>query len=168
MNSYQSLSQESEIPENEQPLNYAEGKRSKTYATETSSPPIRVEPVEEQKSKSLSAMRQHASKQIDQLQKQADLLVKQARQIESRVELAEKIGKARFGFKPVLLQHYFLYRKNIDTASEEMNEKVVGEDLTLSLVGPEEWNDLCPYGMLIAKVRQLGDSTWEVVENDGC
>ena len=38
-------------------------------------------------------MRQHASKQIDQLQKQADLLVKQARQIESRVELAEKIGK---------------------------------------------------------------------------
>ena len=111
MNSYQSLSRESEIPENEQPLNYAEGKRSKTYATETSSPPIRVEPVEEQKSKSLSAMRQHASKQIDQLQKQADLLVKQARQIESRVELAEKIGKARFGFKPVLLQHYFLYRK---------------------------------------------------------
>ena len=74
MNSYQSLSRESEIPENEQPLNYAEGKRSKTYATETSSPPIRVEPVEEQKSKSLSAMRQHASKQIDQLQKQADLL----------------------------------------------------------------------------------------------
>ena len=111
MNSYQSLSRESEIPENEQPLNYAEGKRSKTYATETSSPPIRLEPVEEQKSKSLSAMRQHASKQIDQLQKQADLLVKQARQIESRVELAEKIGKARFGFKPVLLQHYFLYRK---------------------------------------------------------
>ncbi len=43
-----------------------------------------------------------------------------------------------------------------------------GEDLTLSLVGPEEWNELCPYGMLIAKVRQLGDSTWEVVENDGC
>ena len=36
MNSYQSLSRESEIPENEQPLNYAEGKRSKTYATETS------------------------------------------------------------------------------------------------------------------------------------
>ena len=52
MNSYQSLSREAEIPENEQPLNYAEGKRSKTYATETSSPPIRVEPVEEQKSKS--------------------------------------------------------------------------------------------------------------------
>jgi len=49
-----------------------------------------------------------------------------------------------------------------------MNEEVVGEDLTLSLVGPQEWNDLCPYGMLIAKVRQLGDSTWEVVENDGC
>ena len=106
MNSYQSLSRESEIPENEQPLNYAEGKRSKTYATETSSPPIRVEPVEELKSKSLSAMRQHASKQIDQLQKQADLLVKQARQIESRVELAEN-RKSPFwfqtGFTPALL-----------------------------------------------------------------
>ena len=58
--------------------------------------------------------------------------------------------------------------KNIEPTSEEMNEEDVGEDLTLSLVGPEEWNELCPYGMLIAKVRQLGDSTWEVVENDGC
>ncbi|MEC8477398.1 MAG: hypothetical protein VXZ12_02505, partial [SAR324 cluster bacterium] len=85
-----------------------------------------------------------------------------------RVELAEKIGRARFGFKPVLLQHYFLYRKNIEPTSEEMNEEVVGEDLTLSLVGHDEWNEFCPYGMLIAKVRQLWDSTWEVVENDGC
>ena len=51
MPSYESLSLESEIPKNEQPLSYAEGKRSKPYATEAGSPLIKVEPVDEQKEK---------------------------------------------------------------------------------------------------------------------
>jgi len=110
-------------------------------------------------------MRQHAAKQIDQLQEQADLLVKQARQIENRVELAEKIGKARYGFKPVLLRPYFLYsiHENKGTALNSGNSK---EKLTLSLIAPYEWNGMCPYGEFLAKVRQLGDSTWEMIGND--
>ena len=163
---YKSFSIESELPKKEQPLSYAEGKRSKPYATETSSPPINVEPIQELKEKSLSAMRKHAAKQINQLQQQANLLVKQARQIEERVELAEKIGKARFGFKPVLLRPYFLYsiHENKETSLNSENPK---EKLTLSLVAPYEWNGMCPYGELLAIVRQLGDSTWELIENDG-
>jgi hypothetical protein len=102
---------------------------------------------------------------IDQLQDQANLLVKQARQIENRVELAEKIGKARYGFKPVLLRPYFLYsthkKKKTSLKFKDSNEK-----LTLSLIAPHEWNEMCPYGEFLAKVRQLGDSTWEMIEND--
>ena len=164
MPSYKPLSLEFEIPENEQSLCYAEGKRSKPYATEVGSPMIRVGPVDEQKEKSLSAMRQHAAKQIDQLQQQADLLVKQARQIENRVELAEKIGKARFGFKPVLLHPYFLYCRNYKNANHEKIGTLPDDKLTLSLIAPEEWNGACPYGELLAIVRQLGDSTWELAE----
>ena len=52
---------------------------------------------------------------------------------------------------------------DIETGAGTMNPMT-----TLRTLGPEEWNELCPYGMLIAKVRQLGDSTWEVVEKDGC
>ena len=162
---YKTFGLESELPKNEQLLSYVEGKRSKHFATETSSPPINVEPIKELKEKSLSAMRQHAAKQIDQLQQQANLLVQQARQIEDRVELAEKIGKARFGFKPVLLRPYFLYsiRENKITSLNTENPK---EKLTLSLIAPYEWNETCPYGELLAMVRQLGDSTWELIEND--
>ena len=70
--------------------------------------------------------------------------------------------------EPLDLYFQFSYDKYMtEYALVQMNEEFVGEDLTLSLVGPEEWNDLCPYGMLIARVRQLGDSTWEIVENDG-
>ena len=166
MPSYESLSLESEIPKNEQPLSYAEGKRSKPYATEAGSPLIKVEPVDEQKEKSLSAMRHHAAKQIDKLQQQADLLVKQARQIENRVELAEKIGKARFGFKPVLLHPYFLYCRNGKYTNYDKIESPPDDKLTLSLIAPEEWNGECPYGELLVIVRQLGDSTWELIEND--
>ena len=164
MPSYKSLSFESEIPENERSQSYADGKRSKPYATEAGSPPIKVEPVDKQKEKSLSAMRQHAAKQIDQLQQQADLLVKQARQIENRVKLAEKIGKARFGFKPVLLHPYFLYCRNYKNANHEKIGTLLDDKLTLSLIAPEEWNGACPYGELLAIVRQLGDSSWELVE----
>ena len=162
---YKSFGLESELLKNEHPLSYVEGKRSKHFATETSSPTINVEPIEELKEKSLSAMRQHAAKQIDQLQQQANLLVQQARHIENRVELAEKIGKARFGFKPVLLRPYFLYsiHENIEISLNSENPK---EKLTLSLVAPYEWNEICPYGELLAVVRQLGDSTWELIGND--
>ena len=52
---------------------------------------------------------------------------------------------ANFNFKPVLLKPYYLYQKN--------------NIFTLSMIGPDEWSS--PYGNYIATVRQLGDGTWE-------
>ena len=98
---------------------------------------------------SLVAMEHHANKQIKSLQEQADVLVRQAKEIQERVRLAYLISSATYGFKPVLLQTYFLYRED--------------EKYTLTLIAPEEWNNI-PYGECIARVRQLGDSTWEKVE----
>ena len=101
------------------------------------------------KQDSLTAMRHHAHEQINKLQEHADLLVDQAKEIIERVKLAEKIATAEYGFKPVHLKEYYLYQKN--------------DKLTLTLIAPDEW--ISPYGKFIATVRQLGDSTWEKVEN---
>ena len=104
--------------------------------------------IEVVKNDSLTAMEHHANKQIESLREQANLLVKQAEEIRNRVELARLISTARFGFKPVLLKPYYLYR------DKEGN-------LTMTLIAPEEWDS--PYGECIATVRQLGDSTWEKI-----
>ena len=107
--------------------------------------------IEVVKNDSLTAMEHHANKQIESLKEQAKVLVKQAEEIKERVELAYLINNAKFGFKPVLLKTYYLYKKE--------------ETLILSLIAPNEWNS--PYGKCGAKVRQLGDSTWEKVKEDG-
>ena len=107
--------------------------------------------IEVVKNDSLTAMEHHANKQIESLKEQAKVLVKQAEEIKERVELAYLINNAKFGFKPVLLKTYYLYKKE--------------ETLILSLIAPTEWDS--PYGKCVAKVRQLGDSTWEKVKEDG-
>ena len=106
------------------------------------------------KSESLRVMEHHANKQINSRKKQAELLVKQATEIQDRVKLAHLISRAKYNFKPVLMKEYYLYKHN--------------DDYTLCLISPEEWKDNCPYGKCIDRVRQLGDSTWEEVpvEND--
>ena len=99
------------------------------------------------KQDSLTVMRHHANEQIKKLQEHADLLVDQVKEIVERVKLAEKISTAEYGFKPVHLKEYYLYEKD--------------DRLVLTLISPEEWKTESPYGKCVAKVRQLGDSTWE-------
>jgi|MGYP003657566388 hypothetical protein len=99
------------------------------------------------KQNSLTAMRHHADEQIKKLKEHANLLVKQAQELDERVKLAEKISTAKCGFIPVHFKEYYLYEKK--------------GKLALTLIGPDEWKS--PYGTCIAKVRQLGDSTWEEV-----
>ena len=91
-------------------------------------------------------MRHHADKQINNLREQADLLVKQAKEIDERVKLAYTIAEARFTFLPIHLKEYYLYKNDKD-------------EYTLTLISPDEWKS--PYGEFVAKVRQLGDATWE-------
>jgi len=108
------------------------------------------------KQDSLTVMRHHANEQIKKLQEHADLLTDQAKEIIERVKLAEKIATAEYGFKPVHLKEYYLYKK--------IYNGIKKDKLTLTLIAPDEWES--PYGEFVATVRQLGDSTWEEVKND--
>ena len=108
------------------------------------------------KQDSLTAMRHHAHEQIKKLQEHANLLTDQAIEIIERVKLAEQIATAEYGFKPVHLKEYYLYKK--------IYNGIKKDKLTLTLIAPDEWKS--PYGEFVATVRQLGDSTWEEVKND--
>ena len=139
----------------ELPRDYVSEKRSSPFPTEIGGTSFSGDQGEAQKRVSLQTMQHHAQEQINKLQKQADLLVRQAGEIENRMALAEKIGEARYNFKPVLLKTYYLYQK--PTGNRQ---------LILTLIGPEEWDGSSPYGKLLAMVRQLGDSTWETLDPD--
>ena len=103
--------------------------------------------IEVVKNDSLTAMEHHANKQIESLREHAELLIRQAETIQERVDLAKIIANAEYGFKPVQLNSYHLYRK--------------GDRHILTLIAPNEWDS--PYDEYIAEVRQLGDSTWEKI-----
>ena len=110
-----------------------------------------ITPIETTKEASLVVMEHHANRQIESLQEQANVLVKQAQEIQDRVKLAHLVSTAQYSFKPIMLKEYYLYKKNVL--------------YRLTLISPEEWpsHTDCPYGKCVAVVRQLGDSTWEEV-----
>ena len=96
----------------------------------------------------------HANKQLENLKSQADLILNQAQEIQERLRLTRLINEsASFNFKPVHLKTYYLYCNKTNN------------QYTLTLIAPEEWKNSCPYGEYTASVRQLGDSTWEAVND---
>jgi hypothetical protein len=112
-----------------------------------------IVPIETTKEKSLVVMEHHANRQIDSLKKQAALLVEQATEIQTRMELAQLISTAEYNFTPIMLREYYLYERS--------------GKYSLTLIAPEEWSGEIPYGQCVAVVRQLGDSTWEeIVANE--
>jgi hypothetical protein len=134
----------------ETPLSFVKNRRLREHPTELGSVAFTRE--SDGREDSLSAMRTHTTEQLERLQEQADLLVQQAKAIEERMQLAERISQARYNFRPVFLQSYYLYEDPEGQA-------------TLTLIAPEEWGSTSPYGEFQATVRQLGDSTWELVED---
>ena len=119
-----------------------------------------IVPIETTRGVSLITMEHHANKQIEGLKKQAALLVEQVEEIKGRVLLARLISGAEYSFSPVMLKEYYLYRHK--TQPWQM------EKFTLTLIAPDEWgkNKEIPYGDCVACVRQLGDSTWEEIDQE--
>ena len=112
-----------------------------------------ITPIETTKEASLVVMEHHANRQIDSLKKQAALLVEQATEIQDRVRLAHLISTAEYSFTPIMLKEYYLYERS--------------GKYSLTLIAPEEWpHGVIPYGECVARVRQLGDSTWEEIVVD--
>ncbi len=122
------------------------------YAHHSSSAVIKPEDKGKIKGRALMAMAEQTNMQMDQIKAQIELLAQQAKKLQVRREISEKIYLAEFNFDPIIHQVYHFYlRKN-------------GMGV-LSLVAPEEWGAKVPYERHIATARLLADHTWEVLED---
>ncbi len=123
------------------------------YANNVGSAVIKPEDKGKIRGVAVTAMHNQTDRQFRQLHEQMSKLVEQAKYLQKRVEISERIYEAIMGFDPVYNQVYFLYRRKN------------GEDV-LSMVGPEEWRGSHPYEAFLAEVKLLADHTWEIVRTD--
>jgi Protein of unknown function (DUF2452) len=114
---------------------------------------VTVKPVDEGsiKANALEAMYQQTDMHMQQIYEQMQGLARQAKEIQLRKELSERIYLAQMRFNPLIGREYYLY------------ERGDGSDV-LSLVAPHEWGRSRSYQRFIAKARLLADHTWEVLE----
>lgn len=120
------------------------------YALSVSSPKIELIDKRMLKANAHEAMQHQAQQQINMLRKQAELLLKQAKEIEERLAISHDIYKADISFEPVINGIYHLYQRNNGT-------------LVLTMVGPHEWGKTMPFEMFLHTVRLLPDKTWEIL-----
>ncbi|MCS6796023.1 MAG: DUF2452 domain-containing protein [Raineya sp.] len=113
---------------------------------------VKPEDMGKIKGKALSAMHQQTEKQMSFLYEQMQLLVEQAKRVQERKVISEKIYNAHIGFEPIVGQAYYLYQK-------------ADGSYLLSIVSPEEWGARMPFEKYCAKVTLLADHTWDVLEN---
>lgn len=121
------------------------------YAHTAGGAVIRPEDKGRIRGNAMTAMYDQTDRQMEQLRKQMETLVTQAKSLKSRMEISEMIYQAEIPFQPVIHHHYHLYQRLSD-----------GTHL-LSMIAPHEWGRKKPYEHL-ATVRLLGDHTWEVIE----
>ncbi len=119
------------------------------YAHTVGSVVIKPEDVGKIKGRALAAMREQTEMQMAQLYEQMQLLAEQAKKIQQRVEVSERIYSAKIGFEPIIGKTYYLYRREN------------GEDF-LSLVAPNEWGKSRNLEY-VATVKLLADHTWDVI-----
>jgi len=111
-----------------------------------------IQPLDKGKIKAnaVEAMHHYANQEVALLKRQADLIMEQVRDIESRLKVSEKIYESDFRFQPIVGQLYHLYEQD--------------DYYRLSLIGPGEWGRSKTMGKHIASVRLLGDHSWEVLK----
>ncbi|MBL7836639.1 MAG: DUF2452 domain-containing protein [Bacteroidetes bacterium] len=112
----------------------------------------KINPVDKRlvKANAFETMQYQANQQILMLKKQADLLLEQARQIEERLIVSQKIYEADLNFEPVIGTIYHVYEKNNKTI--------------LSLVAPAEWGNKLPFDRHVCSARLLADKSWELLK----
>ena len=111
---------------------------------------VKPEDVGKLKSRALTAMHEQTNKQLQQLQKQAELLAQQANELRNRVEISERIYTAELSFEPFIGHVYYLYKK------EDAHR--------LMMIAPNEWGRKKPALLeFISAVKLLSDHTWEVL-----
>lgn len=123
-----------------------------TYAHHVGSAVIKPVDKGKVKGRAMAAMQQQTGKQLEQIHKQIALLAEQAKELNTRMQLAEKIYSADIGFEPFVGHHYYLYQK-------------VDRLFTLSMISPEEWGRSLKHEF-VAEVKLLADHTWEIIRKN--
>jgi cellobiose-specific phosphotransferase system component IIA len=123
------------------------------YAHQSGSAIIRPEDKGKITGRAVAAMHSQTDMQMAQIYQQMQLLAEQAKKIQSRVEVSERIYNASIGFEPLINHCYFLY------------EKEDGTDF-MSMVAPEEWGRKNKPYRFLAEVRLLADHTWEILRKE--
>lgn len=114
---------------------------------------IKPEDVGKQKSRALAAMYEQTDRQLQQIQKQVELMLAQANEIQNRIRISEKIYTAKISFEPFVGHIYHLYKK--------------GAEHVILLIGPHEWGRSATHELeFVNTVRLLSDHTWEIVNPD--
>lgn len=119
------------------------------YAHQSGSAIIKPEDKGKITGRAVSAMHSQTDMQMSQIYQQMSLLAEQAKKIQKRVEVSERIYQSSMSFEPLINHTYFLY------------EKEDGSDF-LSMVAPEEWGRKKPFHF-IAEIKLLADHTWEIL-----
>jgi len=114
---------------------------------------VAIKPVDEGsiKANALEAMYQQTDMHMQQIYEQMQGLARQAKEIQLRKELSERIYVAQMRFNPLIGREYYLYQRDDSTD-------------VLSLVAPHEWGRSRSYQRFVAKARLLADHTWDVIE----
>jgi hypothetical protein len=112
-----------------------------------------VKPVDEGKVKgrALNAMEHQTDMQLKQLYDQMNLLASQAKGLQDRKTVSEKIYNAEMRFEPLINHIYHLYQKDNKT-------------YLLSLIAPDQWGRSKKTFEFVATVQLLADHTWDVLE----
>ena len=131
-----------------------ENPHSLEYGHHVGSAVIKPEDRGKLKGRSLTAMAHQTDQQLGQIYEQMQLLAEQAKKIEERKLISEKIYQAEFRFTPIINHTYYLYNKKDGHA-------------VMSILSPEDWlnsrsNTDSTY---VATIRLLADHTWDVLDS---
>lgn len=135
------------------PDKVAENPHSLEYAHHVGSAVVKAEDQGKMKGRAMTAMEFQTDQQLSQIYEQMQLLAEQAKKINHRKEISEKIYLAHFRFEPIINHIYYLYR--------DLDEREV-----LSIIAPHQWGRSKKAGQYthIATVKLLADHTWEILD----
>ena len=123
------------------------------YAHHAGSALVKPEDQGKLKGRALSAMEHQTDMQLLQIYEQMQLLAEQAKKLQARKTISERIYGAEMRFEPLINHVYFLY------------EKETGDQL-LSLIAPEQWGRSGKQFTFVAEVRLLADHTWDILRKN--
>lgn len=123
------------------------------YAHHAGSAIIKPEDKGKITGRAVAAMHSQTDMQMSQIYQQMQLLADQAKKIQARIEVSERIYQASIAFEPLINHHYFLYQKSD------------GTDF-MSMIAPEEWGRKKDFAQFIAEIKLLADHTWEILREN--